>query len=528
MNKYKIISIVFPALVLFGCASKQTEQEQSSAPNILFCIADDQSFPHAGAYGCDWVKTPAFDRIADNGILFTNAFTCNAKCAPSRAASLTGRNSWQLEEAASHVGYFPTKFKTVFEALKEAGYQTGRTAKGWAPGIVRKINGKNRTLIGENYSGIKTTPPAKGMSDIDYAANFAAFLKDIPESRPFAFWYGGKEPHRRYEYGSGIQKGNKKTSDIKKVPEYWMDNDTVRTDMLDYAFEIEYFDQHLQRMLEILEAKGLLENTLIVVTSDNGMPFPRCKAQEYPFSCHMPLAIMWADGIKKTGRTVSDFVSNIDFAATFLDVAGINQNQSGMQSITGKSLAPIFQSDKDGRVEEERSYVLVGKERHDTGRPGDIGYPIRGIISDDFIFLKNFKPERWPTGRPETGYLDCDGSPVKTTLLDAYNTEKHNLWELSFGKRLENEFYDLRKDPDCMQNLADSTNYNKQMEKCLKLLVTKLKEQKDPRMSGTGDIFDTYQVFPSQRGFYEKHMNGEKMNSGWVNKSDFRPEQNTK
>jgi N-sulfoglucosamine sulfohydrolase len=516
-----ISAIVTILLIVFSSCKKENER-----PNILFCISDDQSFPHASAYGCNWVKTPAFDRIAEQGLLFTNAYTCNAKCAPSRAAVLTGRNSWQLEEAASHVGYFPTKFKTVFEALKDAGYHTGRTAKGWAPGIVRKKNGKSRTLIGTNYSSIKTIPPATGIRDIDYAANFEAFLKDQEEGKPFAFWYGGIEPHRAYEYGSGLAKGGKKLSDIDKVPAYWMDNDTVRNDMLDYAFEIEYFDEHLQQMLDALEKKGMLENTLIVVTSDNGMPFPRCKAQEYPFSCHMPLAIMWADGIKRKGRTITDFVSHIDFAATFLDAAGISEEESGMEAITGESLVSIFDSKKDGRVSKDRNYVLVGKERHDTGRPGDVGYPIRGIISDEYIYLKNFNPERWPTGRPETGYLDCDGGPTKTLVLDAHNTNEHQLWARSFGKRSQEEFYDLNEDPDCMDNVAGKLDYKTNKELWSNTLTEQLEIQKDPRMTGNGDVFDKYPIFPKQQGFYEKYMNGQEMNSAWVNKSDFRPEQN--
>lgn len=520
MRKESLIPGVIMLLFLSSC------KEKTVRPNILFCVSDDQSFPHAGAYGCDWVKTPAFDRVAKNGLLFTNAYTCNAKCAPSRASILTGRNSWQLEEAASHVGYFPTKFKTVFESLKDAGYQTGRTAKGWAPGIVRKINGKDRELIGKNYSSIKTDVPTSGIWDIDYAANFEAFLKDSQEGKPFAFWYGGIEPHREYEYGSGIAKGGKKLSDISKVPGYWPDNDTVRTDMLDYAFEIEYFDKHLQKMLDMLEERGLLENTLIVVTSDNGMPFPRCKGQEYPFSCHMPLAIMWADGIKKPGRKITDFVSHIDFAATFLEIAGIDVKESGMQPITGKSLVSIFQLKKEGRVDESRNFVLVGKERHDTGRPNDVGYPIRGIISDDFIFLKNIKTDRWPTGMPETGYLDCDGGPTKTQILDAYNSENHKLWELSFGKRAENEFFNLKKDPDCMENIADKEDSKSDKAFWSDLLMEKLKEQEDPRVLGNGDVFDTYLVFPSQRDFYKRYMNGVKIKTDWVNKSDFRPWQN--
>ncbi|MGI9176074.1 MAG: sulfatase-like hydrolase/transferase, partial [Rhodothermales bacterium] len=261
-------------------------------PNILFAIADDASFPHFGAYGATWVRTPAFDRVAAEGLLFARAYTPNAKCAPSRSAILTGRNSWQLEEAANHVPFFPEKFTVYTEALAAHDYFTGYTGKGWAPGVAEK-DGRPRRLTGQPFSEHKADPPAEYISDNDYAANFEAFLDAVPEEAPFVFWYGGIEPHRRYEYGAGLRQGGKKLSDVEAVYPFWPDTDTVRTDLLDYAFEIEYFDRHLGRMLDLLEARGELENTLVVVTSDNGMPFPRIKGQEYELSNHMPLAMRW-------------------------------------------------------------------------------------------------------------------------------------------------------------------------------------------------------------------------------------------
>ncbi len=126
--------------------------------NILFCIADDASYPHMGAYGCSWVKTPAFDRVAREGILFTRCYTPNAKCAPSRACILTGRNSWQLEEAANHVPHFPAKFKTYAETLACHGYHVGFTGKGYA-GRRASIGGKPRQLGGRPYQANRTKPP---------------------------------------------------------------------------------------------------------------------------------------------------------------------------------------------------------------------------------------------------------------------------------------------------------------------------------------------------------------------------------
>ena len=129
-------------------SAEATSREPSARPNILMAVADDWSYGHAGAYGCTWVQTPSFDRIAREGLLFTRAFTPNAKCAPSRAAILTGRNSWQLKEAANHMCYFPAEFKVYPEVLAEHGYHVGATAKGWAPGVAVDAEGNPRPLAG--------------------------------------------------------------------------------------------------------------------------------------------------------------------------------------------------------------------------------------------------------------------------------------------------------------------------------------------------------------------------------------------
>ncbi len=512
-----------------GCGSiKQTIQNQqgktpNKRPNILFCIADDASYPHMGAYGCSWVNTPAFDRVANEGVLFTRAYTPNAKCSPSRACILTGRNSWQLEEAANHIPYFPAKFRTYPEILTNYGYHVGYTGKGWAPGEPGKIDGRPRNLTGTPYHNYEMKPPAKYISQKDYAANFHDFLNHKEDGQPFCFWYGGHEPHRRYEFKAGINKGGKKTTDVDRVFSFWPDNETVRTDMLDYAYEVEYFDQHLQQMLDLLEERGELDNTLVVVTADNGMPFPRIKGQEYEYSNHLPLAVMWKDGIQKTGRTVDDYVSFIDFAPTFLELAGVDEKASGMAPVEGKSLTDILYSAKSGRVNPDRDHVLIGKERHDVGRPHDWGYPIRGIVKDDFLYIQNFESSRWPSGNPETGYLNCDGSPTKTVCLQSRKNEKtHQYWKWAFGKRPEEELYRIDQDPDCVTNLAANPEYQHLKSRMKNQLFQELKRQGDPRMFGKGDVFDRYiYADDTTRGFYERFQKGESLKAGWVNPTDF-------
>lgn len=517
---FQTLAIVFLFALFSSC---ETKEESPKQPNILFAIADDASWKHWGAYGCDWVKTPGFDRVAENGILFTRAYTPNAKCAPSRSCILTGRNSWQLEEAANHHPFFPSKFKTYAEALGENGYWVGSVAKGWAPGNPGKINGKMRQLTGTKFDEHKTTPPAKAISNNDYARNFEAFLDARPAGQPFCFWYGSTEPHRAYEFEAGIKYGGKKVGDVDEVPAFWPDVDTVRKDMLDYAFEIEYFDSHLQRMLEKLDEIGELENTLVIVTADNGMPFPRIKGQVYEYSNHLPLAIMWPNGIKNPGRVVDDFVNFIDFTPTYLELAGLTAEKAGMQPVTGTSLIEIFNSEKEGAVIPERDFVVVGKERHDVGRPNDEGYPVRGLIKDGYLYLRNFEPERWPKGNPETGYLNCDGSPTKTYILDTRRKkEQIKYWQLNFGKRVAEELYNIEKDPFCMNNLADHTNLAVRKAKMVEEMTEKLKEQGDPRILGNGDIFDNYTYSGgATRDYYDRYMGGEKVKAGWVNESDY-------
>ena len=492
---------------------------QSAKPNILFALADDWSYGHAGAYGCTWVKTPAMDRVAREGLLFTQAYTPCGKCAPSRASILTGRNPWQLKAAANHWCTFPPEFKTFLEALGEQGYFTGMTGKGWAPGVAKDVNGKDRQMTGRPFNKRQAAPPTSEIAGNDYAANFSDFLEVAPKEEPWCFWYGGYEPHRRYENGSGIAKGGKKLSDIDRVPSCWPDNEAVRNDMLDYAFEVEHFDRHLGRMLAELEKRGLLDNTLVVVTSDNGMPFPHAKGYAYNNSDHLPLAVMWKNGILKPGRVVDDYVSFIDVAPTFLDVAGLECVKAGMAPVTGRSLKEIFKSEKAGRIIAEREHVLIGKERNDVGRPHDWGYPIRGIVKGDMLYLHNFEATRWPGGNPETGYLETDGSPTKTEVLKARLVPgQEHFWEVCFGKRPSDELYDLRRDPDCVSNLAAKVSF----DVLKRQLFSELKQQDDPRLTGEGAVFDTYPCANSaDRNFYEKFMRGEKVKAGWVDASDF-------
>jgi N-sulfoglucosamine sulfohydrolase len=448
-------------------------------PNILFAIADDWGPDHAGAYGCEWVRTPSFDRVAKAGVLFRNAFTSNPKCSPCRASILTGRNTWQLKEAVNHYSVFPRDFAVYPDLLEKAGYFSGCTGKGWGPGDYAST-GWPHNPAGKEWNAIKTPGPTSEISPIDYAKNFEAFLREKPAGKPFCFWLGGHEPHRPYEPGSGLRAG-KNLKDVQ-VPPYLPDNKIVRSDLLDYALEVEWFDSQVGRAIDHLQQIGELDNTLIMITSDHGMPFPRVKGQIFEDGFHIPLAVCWGNHIP-SGRVVDDFINVRDYAPTFLEAAGV----STASTITGTSFLNVLTSPKGGRVDASRNTMLIGKERHDVGRPNDAGYPVRAIRTPDYVYVRNFAPDRWPAGNPETGYTNVDDSPTKAFILSRFD----NFYELSFGKRPMEELYSVTADPHNVKNLAADPKFAEIKRKLRERMEEMLRAEGDPRMLGQADFFDT-------------------------------------
>ena len=292
----------------------------AAPPNILFCISDDQSYAHTGATGDPVVKTPAFDRVAREGILFTRAFCDAPTCGPSRSAILTGQPIWRLEEAGNIHSTLPKKFITYTEVLAKAGYYVGYTGKGWSPGRLA-AGGRDDNPAGKAFQERRLKPPFKSMRNTDYAANFDDFLAQVKKGQPFCFWLGTSEPHRGFELGAGKRTGKDPAKVI--VPKIFPDHPVVRSDILDYYVEIEYFDQMVARALKSLEKAEQLDNTIVVVTSDHGMPFPRAKASLHDQGSRVPLAIRWPKGIKDAGRTVDACMNLSSLAPTFLEAVGL-------------------------------------------------------------------------------------------------------------------------------------------------------------------------------------------------------------
>ncbi len=441
-------------------------------PNILLCIADDASWHHFRTNGDAIVRTPSFDRVAREGVNFQHAFTSAPSCTPSRGALLSGQHFWRLGEGGNLWSRWPNTAPVYPDLLASAGYRVGLQGKGWGPGDF-KFHGREQNPAG---------PATK---------DFATFLKAVPPGTPFCFWFGSSDPHRLYDRGSGRAAGL--PLEAVKVPPFLPDTPAVRSDLLDYLAEIERFDRDVGRLMEQLEARGELDRTLLVITSDNGFPFPRGKATCYDAGTRMPLVIRWPQRVPG-GRVVDDFVSLTDLAPTFLEAAGLKPPSV----MTGRSLVPLLVSGKSGRVEAGRDRVFFGRERHANVRVGDLGYPVRALRTADFLYVRNFAPDRWPAGDPPI-YGDVDqandiaGSPSKQAVVEhGQDPALLRLFNLAFGKRPAEELYDLRADPWQLNNLAGDLAYAGPRERLGHELDQELQRTGDPRAVGLGDVFERY------------------------------------
>lgn len=425
-------------------------------PNFVFIIADDWSYPHAGFLGDKTVKTPAFDMLASSGVNFSNAYVTAPSCSPSRAAILSGQHHWRLEYAANLGGSLKADIPLFTDLLKEAGYLVGKFGKSHWP---------------SNHS-FREEPFPKKYLKID------SFLETRKKDQPFFYWYGAREPHRHYEKGIGKKHGI--DSSKIQVPDCMPDRLDIREDIADYYYYVQKFDKQCAEIIEALEKADELENTVVVITSDNGMPFPRAKATLYDLGIKVPLAIKWPKNFPGK-RQVTDFVSLHDLAPTFLELAGLEIPET----MNGRSLVNILKSNKEGRIEEERSFVLAGMERHVECNPQ------RALRTDRFLLIKNYK-QKWPVANSDYNY-NIDPSPSKAFIMNNKNDpEIQPFYKMAFEARGEYEIYDLSQDPGQIRNLVNNPEYQQVKEELIKKLKSELEGSGDPRVLRPGELFEDF------------------------------------
>jgi arylsulfatase A-like enzyme len=513
------------ALSLLITAAPAAEKK----PNLLFLFADDW-----GRYASilresegpgtinDVVETPNFDRIAKEGVFFRNAHVSAPSCTPCRSALLTGQHFWRTNTGAILRGaVWDASIPSYPLLLQEAGYFIGYTHKVWGPGspanspFIREQAFAKRGGRFNQFSQHATNAIAGGTPFETIKAelleesrgNFADFLDAKEGDGPWCYWFGPTNVHRKWIKGSGKALWGIDPEALEgKMPPFLPDVPEVRQDLADYFGEIKAWDAAIGVLLDELEARGEKENTLIAISGDHGAPgFPYGKCNLYGFGTNVCLSIT-GPGVKG-GRIVDDFASLTDLAPTFLEAAGLE----APEVMTGRSLWPTLRSEKSGLVDETRTRVFTGRERHvEIARSDYSPYPQRAIRTADHVLIVNFRPDRYPMGDPylldssgtpsvedlenETRVTlpDEDAGPTKAWLVGVRDTpewREHFNWV--YGKRPKYELYDLKKDPHETTTVADDPAYAEVKEALEKELMDELEATGDPRLIDDGKFFET-------------------------------------
>jgi arylsulfatase A-like enzyme len=453
-----------------GFAATVSAAPRDERPNILLCLADDLSAMNVGCYGDSQARTPVIDDLASNGIRFENAYCSTPSCAPARASILTGRMPIELEEAANLFGGFQSKYQVYTRLLEDAGYFVGFERKGWAPG--------NWQDFGWEYD------PAGRRFE-----SFCEFMKQRPKGKPFCFWFGSTDPHLPYVDGYAEACGFM-PEDVT-LPFFLMDSPGTRKTFAGYLAAIARFDREVGERIDLLRETGELDNTLVVVSSDNGMPLPGAKTRLEDRGTQMPLIAYWKNGAVNGGRVVTDFVSTSDFAPTFLEAAGLPIPAE----MSASSLMPLLASTKSGQILDSRDYMVTSRERHCPAQPDSWGgYPMRAIRTKDFLYIRNHEPDRWPQGSYPT-FIDVDDSASKNDYVANWKNPEYRDVMALLQKQPAEILYDLRKDPDQLKNVADRPGYSSVKNQLAGQMTSRLQSVGDPRMSGEGWRFDTYEWF---------------------------------
>jgi arylsulfatase A-like enzyme len=508
-------------LLLLPALARPAPARAAERPNILFCFADDWG-RYASAYAKHEdrpspnhvVKTPNIDRVAQRGVLFRNAFVNAPSCTPCRSALLSGRYFFNTGRGAILQGaVWDSSIPSFPLLLKEAGYFIGKTGKVWSPGtpVDAPYGGQAHAFqkAGMRFNNFseqvtqavrrnQTVEAARQELFAEVRKNFDDFLTAREKGKPFCYWFGPTTVHRTWVKGSGKALWGIDPDSLQgKLPAFLPDVPEVREDFADYLGEIQAFDAYVGVLLARLEEAGELDRTLIVISGDHGAPgFPGGKCNLYDFGVRVTLAAAWPGG--KGGRIALDLVNLMDLAPTFLEAGGVKPPHG----MNGRSLLPLLTSDKTGPIDPERTWVVSGRERHVGGaRANNLTYPHRALRTRDFLYIRNFKPDRSPMGDANgvssdkapsvqdletntfVAFADMDASPTKAWLVSHRNDPRWKWhYEYAFGKRPAEELYDLRRDPAQVKNVAADAAYARTKQELADRLVRILKEAGDPRV----------------------------------------------
>lgn len=440
------ITLCHTALLLsIGIPYEMQAKGIPNKPNILIFIADDLGWEEVGVYGHQVVKTPNIDWLAQNGLRFDNFFLTVSSSSPSRSSILTGMYPSSTRAQNLH-DKLPPQISLFSDGLRECGYYTM---------LVGKNHGTNSPEIEKRFDYLKSIGKPWKMGDLWKDA-----LMQRPEDKPFFMFAASLDPHRPYK--QGVCDALYNPSEVV-IPPYLPDSPEMREDIADYYSEVSRFDKHIGEVIDLLRENKELENTIIIVMTDNGRPFAQCKTRVNVQGIKSPFIVYYPNIVQKGGITAS-LASAVDIAPTLLELAGVKR-LSGLQGI---SLLPIL-SNPDVEV---RKFAFAEHNWHAFK-----AYE-RAVITKELIYIKNWLPH---LSNPVVG--DAMRTPAYSLMLEEF--EKGKLEEIYqdcfIAPRFEEELYAITKDIHCLNNIAFKHSMKKELSR-LRLVLEVWQES-------VGDIF---------------------------------------
>lgn len=423
--------MVFGSL-FFSSFSLQAQEK----PNIVLIIGDDISYDDFGCYGNSVIKTPNIDRLASEGIRFTNAYLTASSSSPSRCSIISGRYPHSNGAAELHTP-LPENVIPFPLLLKNNNYYTAQAGKWHLGPSVHKAFARFTDENGYNNGD--------GGED-----NWVRFLKERPKDKPFFMWFASHDAHRPWGADTFRITHN---PDFIKTPVYLADTPETRKDIASYYNEVARFDYYVGKVREELMNQGVLNNTIIIIMADNGRPFPRCKTRVYDSGMKTPLVVFWPDGIKQKGQIASGLVSAIDLAPTIIELAGVKIPNE----FQGASFVEIL---KDPSFE-TRAVVFSEHNWHDYEAHE------RMVRTRDFLYVFNARPLL-----TNCGPADSKRSPTQHSLNKIRDEGRLTpaQADIFYSPRPAEELYDVKKDIHQLINLASLPQFQEELIEMRRLL----------------------------------------------------------
>ncbi|MGB0372282.1 MAG: sulfatase family protein [Opitutales bacterium] len=400
-------------------------------PNFIFFIADDVSQEDLGIYGHPVIQTPHIDALAAEGMRFDNAYLTSSSCSPSRISIVTGRYPHNTGAPELHK-QMPADQVPFTRILREHGYYT-------------VLSGKNHMVTPEHEAFDKISKGRGPGGNADWKQE----VIDRPRDKPFFFWFSANDAHRKWQITDEVQ--TYPPEDVV-IPPYMFDGPETRDDLASYYHEVSRFDYYVGEVVEELRAQGVLENTFIVVTADNGRPHIRAKGTVYDSGIRAPWIVHYPE-IVDTGSVSESLISSIDFSATCLELAGISKPEP----IQGISFLPILKAPEATT----RDFIFAEQNWH------VYAMNLRLVRLGDYTYIHN--------RRPDILSLTLESGvqyPAGKELWEAHaagltNDAQTPMFQLPAPEEM---LFDVSKDPHQLINLAENPEYDSKLKQMRALL----------------------------------------------------------